>query len=80
MNKIPPIRCAQCNAPVKAAFMFGMPWDHHDISLTVHCHGESERMIITGEFLRELGPEGQRQLMEEGGVAFQNARISDGNV
>ena len=80
MNKIPPVHCARCNRPVQHMFMFDMPWDQGDISLTVHCHGESERMIITGEFLRELGPEGQRKLMTEGGVAFQNARISDGNV
>lgn len=64
----PIIQCAICGKPVDRVTVTR---DHyHKTRISVVCHGDIDEMVLTDEFLAEIGKEGSDAIMNGGGVAF----------
>ncbi len=71
-HRLPPIICGICNKRVDA-----MTMEYSDLRMatiiTVRCHGDSDEMEMTSDFLHAIGRDGVNEIMRKGGVAFQKS-------
>lgn len=66
------ITCAVCNKPVDSlSWFYGI--NTHARRITAYCHGDTDTMLLTDEFVMEAG--GRVQLTH--GVAFQTKEITN---
>lgn len=72
---LPRIRCAICNKPVDCVTVYTDGPRYSAVVVDVECHGATDRMEISAIDAMNLGPEGMRQLLDQEGIAFLNARL-----
>ena len=67
--KLPRIRCARCNKPVELV-VAREDHDTGETSITVRCHGASERMVFPAGSLLRMTDKQLAELRNQEGVAF----------
>jgi hypothetical protein len=70
------IRCAICDRPVSSITIWREP-EGSRVKIVAKCHGDSDEMVLTDNFLASLDRNEAIALAASEGVAFATRRIGD---